>query len=100
MATVQCVGLSAAACGTNLANALSGSADEVVLKDGTYTGFTFTIGRNVRLRAQNAGQAVLDGENTRRVMTIISGTVTVEGLNITKGSASSVSTRALNPIPA
>ena len=86
VATVQCVGLDEAMCGTNLDAALSGTADEVVLQDGTYAGSTFTIDRDVTLRAQNVGQAVLDGENTRRVMTINSGTVIVEGLSITKGS--------------
>ena len=88
VATVQCVGLTAAVCGGNLNTALSGSADEIVLEDGTYAGSTFTIGRDVTLRAQNAEQVVLDGENTRTVMLINSypyATVTVEGLNITNG---------------
>ena len=96
VATVQCVGLSAATCGANLNTALSGSADEVVLEDGTYNGLTFTIGRDVTLRAQNVGQAVLDGESTRRVLRINSGTVIVEGLNITNGNADNVSARPLN----
>ena len=87
VATVQCVGFSAATCSTNLNTALLGTATELLLEDGTYAGSTFTIGRDVTLRAQNVGHAVLDGENTRRVMTINSGTITVTGLNITRGSA-------------
>ena len=99
-ATVQCAGLSAIACGTNLANALSGSVDELVLEDGTYSGSsTFTIARDVVLRAQNAGQAVLDGQDARRVMIITSGTVTLDGLNITRGSSSGVSALSENFLP-
>ena len=85
---VPCNSLTPWQCGANLDAALSGSADEVVLEDGTYARTTFTIGRNVTLRAQNAGQAVLDGENTRRVMYISSGTVALIGLNITGGYSS------------
>ena len=98
-ATVQCAGLSAIACGTNLANALSGSVDELVLEDGTYSGSTFAIGRDVVVRAQNAGQAVLDGQDARRVMIITSGTVTLDGLNIMRGNSSAVSAPSENFLP-
>ena len=63
----------------------SGTSDDLLLEDGTYSGFTFTIGRNVTLRAQHTGQAVLDGEDTRRVMVIADVTVDLQGLNITRG---------------
>ena len=44
------------------------------------------INKDITIRAQNAGQAVLDGENARQVIKISSGTVVLEGLKITKGS--------------
>ena len=71
---------------TALDNANAG--DTLVLADGTYTGSgsdVLTISKDITIRAQNAGQAILDGENTRRVIKINSGTVVLEGLNITKG---------------
>ena len=72
---------------TALDNANAG--DTLVLADGTYTGSgsdVLTISKDITIRAQNAGQAILDGENTRRVIKINSGTVVLEGLKITKGS--------------
>ena len=88
--TVQCTGLSSAQCGANLDSALLGSAAMLELEDGTYThSSTFTIGRDVTVRAKNLGKAVLDGENARTVMSINSGVVVnIEGLNITKGDVS------------
>ena len=70
------------------------AGDELVLADGTYTGSgsnVLDIGKNITIRALNPGQAILDGENTRRVIFITIGTVALNGLNITKGSASFVS---------
>ena len=72
----------------------SSAGDELVLADGTYTGSgsnVLEIGMNITIRALNPGQAVLDGENARRVIYITSGTIALNGLNITKGSVSSVS---------
>ena len=72
--------------------------DELVLANGTYTGsgdHVLEIDKDVTIRALNPGQAVLDGGNARGVIYITSGTVALNGLNITKGSVSSCS-RNLN----
>ena len=67
------------------------AGDILELADGTYTGSAFCqnmleISKDITIRAQNLGQAVLDGENARGVISITSGTVTLDSLNITKGS--------------
>ena len=67
----------------------AGAGDTLNLADGTYTGSgsnVLEINKDITIRAQNSGQAILDGENTRRVIYITSGTVTLEGLTITRGS--------------
>lgn len=72
-----------------LDNAADG--DILVLKDGIYTGSgsnVLEISKSITIRAQHGGQAVLDGENARLVVTIYSGTISLEGLNVTKGSVS------------
>jgi hypothetical protein len=64
------------------------AGDVLELEDGTYTGTgdnVVEIGKSITIRAQNAGQAVLDGEDTRRVISITSGTTVLEGLSSTKG---------------
>ena len=69
----------------------AGNGDTLVLADGTYLGSGYNvleISKDITIRAQNSGQAILDGENARRVIYITSGTVTLEGLNITRGSTS------------
>ena len=76
---------------TKLTNA--GAGDTLNLADGTYTGSgnnvnVLEISKDITIRAQNSGQAILDGENARRVIVITSGTVTLEGLNITRGYTS------------
>ena len=77
----------------NAVNAAS-AGDTLVLADGTYKSYTdafcyscnmLEISKHITIRAQNSGQAILDGENARRVIYITSGTVTLEGLGITKG---------------
>ena len=76
--------------------------DELVLADGTYLPTdTLSIDKdiNITLRAQNSGRAVLDGNGTRRVLRITSGTVLLDGLNITKGHVSSVFEPSLNRAP-
>ena len=82
-----------------LASASAG--DEIVLADGTYTptadaGNALIINKDITIRAQNNGQAVLDGQDSRRVIKIESGTVALEGLNITRGNAGTVSACFLN----
>ena len=94
--------------GANLQTALNNAnaGDELVLADGTYTGVGTSsdatgsgtsvssnmlyINKDITIRALNAGQAVLDGENARRVMYILSGTVVLDGLKITRGRAPNV----------
>jgi hypothetical protein len=64
------------------------AGDVLELADGTYTGNgadVLLISKDITIRAKNAGQAVLDGENARRVIEITSGIVVLEGLKITKG---------------
>ena len=64
--------------------------DELVLANGTYTGSganVLEVGKSVTIRALHARGAILDGENARRVVSsITSGTVVLEGLDITRGS--------------
>ena len=71
--------------------------DVLVLADGTYTAGpgqsqVLSISKSITIRAQHAGQAVLDGEDQRRGIQIDSSTydctVVLEGLVITKARAS------------
>ena len=67
------------------------AGDELVLKDGTYTGSSenvLLIGKNLTVRAQRPGMAILDGRDARRVIQVVNGTVNFEGLIITKGRTS------------
>ena len=69
------------------------SGDEVVLLDGMYTGrgdFVLDISKNVTIRAQNARQAVLNGEVSRQVIRILMGTILIDGLTVTNGSETAV----------
>ena len=89
-------GLNATQCGANLVAALTNAVDgdELKLGDGTYTGSgdtLLTINKNITIRAQHVGQAVLDGKDARRVIQIVNGMVILEGLNITRGNTASVS---------
>ena len=64
------------------------SGDELLLADGTYTGSgtaVLEMSKNITVRAMNAGQAILDGEGSRRVINIQGGTILLDGLNITRG---------------
>ena len=85
--TVLCMGLSPSECGDNLNAELAGSADELILEDGTYAGSTFSVSRNVTIRAQNTGKAILDGERKREVLTLDAGIIIVEGIDVTRGVA-------------
>ena len=85
-----------------LADASPGN--ELVLADGTYTGgagSVLEIEKDITIRAQNAGQAVLDGQGTRRVLDIGfwdgSITVSLEGLTITNGITPYVCSCAICP---
>ena len=74
--------------------ALNGASagDELVLADGLYTGNginVLDVNKSIMIRALNAGQAVLDGQNARRVVNITTGNVTLQGLNITRGASTS-----------
>ena len=73
--------------------------DELVLANGTYTGSgaeVLEVGKSVTIRALHARGAILDGENARRVVSITSGTVVLEGLDITRGSSSVRAPQDLN----
>ena len=64
------------------------AGDELVLAGGTYTGSgsqVLKINKHITIRAANAQQVILDGEDVRRVIKIESGNVALEGLSITKG---------------
>ena len=71
----------------NAANA----GDELVLADGTYTsgnvvgGSVGDISKSITIRAQNPRGAILDGQNVYRGLDITSGTVVLDGLDITRG---------------
>ena len=62
------------------------SIDAIVLLDGVYNlASTLAIDRSVSIRANTAGKAVLDGQAKVRVLSITSGTVNINGLQITGG---------------
>ena len=67
------------------------AGDELVLKDGKYTGSGHNVLEiskdSIALRAQNQGRAIIDGENARRAIHITSGTAVVDGLVITRTNA-------------
>ena len=64
------------------------AGDILELADGTYTGSgtnVLEINKDITIRAQNSGQAILDGDNARRGIQVTTGTVVLEGLGVTKG---------------
>jgi hypothetical protein len=69
--------------------ALDGASDgdELVLANGTYTASgsnsLLTVNKSVTIRALHARGAVLEEQNARRRVSITSGTVVLEGLDIT-----------------
>ena len=74
---------------TSVQDALSSASDGdvLLLKGGTYAlESTIAIDKDITIRAENSGQAILDGGNDKRVISISSATVVLEGLHITKGS--------------
>ena len=78
------------------------AGDELVLKDGNYTGSgdnVLLIAKDITIRAQNQGMAVLDGENAGPVVRISGGTVVLEGLAITKGRMSALSSELAHALP-
>jgi len=65
------------------------SGDELVLADGTYTGSgtkMLQINKDITIRAANSLMAILDGQDARRVISITSGTVFLDGLRIINGA--------------
>ena len=65
---------------------------EIVLADGTYTSGQspnfLSISKDITVRALNPRGAILDGQNGRRLFCIsTSGTVVIEGLDLTRGRA-------------
>ena len=74
-----------------LQSALAGSTPVIRLAAGTYpVDTTLSIPRNVTIVAAEGAVVVLDGQGTRRVMTIIAGTVQLIELSITNGHAPDV----------
>jgi hypothetical protein len=70
------------------------AGDTLVLLDGTYTGAhrdgVLRISKNLNVRAQNQGKAIIDGENARRgiYMSAVNPPVSVlQGLKVTRGLA-------------
>ena len=64
------------------------AGDTLVLADGTYTGSgtnLLEISKDITIRAHNSRQAILDGQNAQCIVYIASGTVALEGLDITRG---------------
>ena len=73
-------------------NALAAASpgDELVLGNGTYQlSSTIAITKTITIRAAYSRQAILDGGDRIRVMSISGGTVVLEGVIITRGSISS-----------
>ena len=69
---------------------LAAAGDELVLAGGTYTDsgdHVLEINKDITIRAANAGQVTLDGEDAKQVIKIEGGNVALEGLSITKGNA-------------
>ena len=74
----------------NLQDAITQNENAVlVLADGTYTPASeLVISHSVTLRAANTGMAILDGQNSHRVLKITGGDVSIEGLVIRNGQVS------------
>ena len=85
------------------------AGDELVLAGGTYTGSgsqVLKINKHITIRAANAQQVILDGEDVRRVIKIENYdllnliNVALEGLSITKGRSIRVSGQShIDPRP-
>ena len=74
-----------------LASASAG--EEHVLADGKYMGddgtnYVLDVHKDIVIRAQNAGLAILSGEHARMVVFIRNGSVVLDGLVLTQGSVS------------
>ena len=64
------------------------AGDTLILADGTDLGSGNElryISKDITIRAQNFGQAILHGQGARRVIRIAGGHITLEGLGITGG---------------
>mmetsp|Transcript_27531 Transcript_27531/g.70262 ORF Transcript_27531/g.70262 Transcript_27531/m.70262 type:complete len:297 (-) Transcript_27531:250-1140(-) len=71
------------------------SGDVLLLASGVYTpaatgDFGLQINKNITIAAQQTGQAVLDGQKQRGVLSITAGFVHLKGLNITNGVGTQV----------
>ena len=68
---------------------LASSDDSLVLADGSYSassGYALVeITRSLTIRAENIGQALLTGDNIRRVMSVSGSHVSLQGLHIAYG---------------
>ena len=66
--------------------AAASSGDKLVLGDGTYTS-ALTVNKDLIIAAENLHMATLDGEGSKRPLTVTGGKVTLKGLKITNGDA-------------
>ena len=76
------------------------AGDELILANGTYTGSgtnVLDIGKTITIRALHTRGAILNGQSARRVVAITSGTVVLEGLDITGGFVTNVCKCAVAP---
>lgn len=79
-------------CGTNLAIAYEAARPgaELELEDGVYArdgAAVLTIAKNITIRSKNRGAVILNGQGAHQVLRIVSGTVFLDGLSITNGTA-------------
>jgi len=81
--------------GTNLQSAVNNAnaGDELVLANGIYSSTTGSqvvyISKSITIRALNPRGAIINGLDQRRCIAIMSGTVVLEGLQVTLGVAGS-----------
>jgi filamentous hemagglutinin family protein len=68
---------------------LAASGATLNVANGSFTGTgsaVVNINKNLSILGQGTGNTIFDGENARRVFNITTGTVTLDGLTITKGN--------------
>ena len=76
------------------------SIGHIILAAGTYSLTSqLSISRDVTVEAAQTGAAVLDGQDSTRVLLISSGTVELIGLHIARGSADYVRAPGICPSP-
>ena len=76
----------------DLVAALAGASagDVIVLADGTHTpaadsDTALVIGKDITIRAQTSGKAIIDGQKSRRLLRLTGGSIRLEGLQLIRG---------------